>query len=301
MTAEIGAYWTLLKIGKSVWDFCHKRLNPTRRWFCQKLRHPISIAILDGRITEEPARHPCERSWTDLKVQDWDNATREQTRINPKLIPATAIANSHHTMIINPFGDNYPEEDPCTCKTFGAIRDYINNGGIFVITCGAFWSSQDTMTSSKADWAMKQLVNGIQKTRDSLITQRLGIQITADTITRGDRCVPEIESPPFNIYQPVKSLEKFGDLLQGIASAKRFRSVIENESYIVPVVQIKDTKYYPVAIIRRGKGAIIHFGFSIQRPNDPEFKVLESNEFKIIIRFLKSAISKKFKNVPFLN
>ena len=49
-----------------------------------------------------------------------------------------------YQVVVNPFGETYPEEDTYTYKSFETICDYVFSGGIYVNVAGIpFWYCHD--------------------------------------------------------------------------------------------------------------------------------------------------------------
>jgi len=70
----------------------------------------------------------------------WDFAIKKNITKRTELITTSQISNSY-SIIINPFGDSFPEQDINLHKTFYSMCEYVKNGGIFVVTGGAFFFS----------------------------------------------------------------------------------------------------------------------------------------------------------------
>ena len=98
-----------------------------------------TIAVLDGRIDERDQSYHIPNNIRYLP-QNWkDQLEVENLRVD--LIPVSKISKKY-SMIINPFGSYYIEEDFTNLKSLNKIKDFIHEGGIFVNTWNiAFWES----------------------------------------------------------------------------------------------------------------------------------------------------------------
>ncbi|KKK74291.1 hypothetical protein LCGC14_2885250, partial [marine sediment metagenome] len=87
-----------------------------------------SIAILNGNIISPLREYKCERSCTNVTGSMWfselKDALKDKTLKKIKMIPALEISRKF-SIIINPFGDNFPEEDLKLHKTFYRICEYV--------------------------------------------------------------------------------------------------------------------------------------------------------------------------------
>lgn len=115
------------------------------------------IGILNGSIVSPVREFKCERSWTNVTTSIWLSELRKALRTNRlkrlRLIPVSGI-DSSYSMIINPFGDNFPEEDVKLHKTFYRICDYVKNGGLYICTGGAFWTHQNCVANHTCEWVL---------------------------------------------------------------------------------------------------------------------------------------------------
>jgi hypothetical protein len=58
--------------------------------------------------------------------------------------------SSRYAVIVNPYGEGYPEQDAVTLRTFSSIEDYVYNGGIFVSIGGyPFYWALDVASGDK--------------------------------------------------------------------------------------------------------------------------------------------------------
>jgi len=104
-----------------------------------------AVGILDGRINEnQPSTNiPLPKPYI-FSSEDWFNKLKEE-QINVELIPVSKISNNY-SVVINPFGATYLEEDIANLCTLKKVKKYINDGGIFInIGDLAFWRSWNSL------------------------------------------------------------------------------------------------------------------------------------------------------------
>jgi hypothetical protein len=255
-----------------------------------KRKYLVKVAILNGAIFKSEKEHKCVRSWIEITPEMWRKAIQPLFPYFEKSwmrslysIPVSDI-NDSWSIIINPFGDNFPEKDQRLHETFYKVCSYISNGGIFIVTGGAFFKHQNPIISNKEELFLTHIINGMQDLETSPLFQEFGVRMTGDIFTTNGQLV---SSEPINVLveQNEKDVERFGDILQGINSLNRFRSTSGGSSNYLPVVRQIGESNYPIAIIPYGKGALIHIGLHITSEN--------SNEFKVVTRMLTRIIQNK--------
>lgn len=111
----------------------HKRLSG--------LKKP-KVLILDGTFgtgDEIPPRPV----FTDYAPQEWESSLRQTT--NWKVETGALSSLKNFQIVINPFGEVYPEDNASNFSSFHQICDYVFNGGIFVNVAGIpFFYYHDT-------------------------------------------------------------------------------------------------------------------------------------------------------------
>ena len=101
-----------------------------------RFRFPRKICILSGSLRKNDV--PCPIEHRGYTPQQWFQFLQEQGQgdaYSANLIVPNDIDDSF-AVIINPFGEAYPEEDLARRTTFHRIRKFINKGGLFVNTSG---------------------------------------------------------------------------------------------------------------------------------------------------------------------
>jgi hypothetical protein len=123
--------------------------EPVKRLFVRLKFHNPKIGIIDGRIDEKQSFDRIGYS-KDYIFLAWDWQDKLNTLgIETELIPATEKFEKY-SMVINPFGGVYIEEDIGNLKTLSRIKKYIDNGGIFINGSDlAFWKPWDSKDNSE--------------------------------------------------------------------------------------------------------------------------------------------------------
>jgi len=108
-------------------------------------------------------------SWPDIAVLKEEGAIPHLSDFGPskwlesivdlkfrvRCIGVAGISN-YYPVLVNPYGEAYPEENAYLKTTFGRIEDYVYNGGIFVSVGGfPFFYALDKKSGNKVPLASK--------------------------------------------------------------------------------------------------------------------------------------------------
>ena len=111
------------------------------------------IGVLNGYTQGDPLReYKCIPVNAGVPSEGWLNALRGAESLKSyrfrriHSISASQIDTSYK-IVINPFGENFPEEDIDLHTTFNRIRSYVNSEGIFVNSAAAFYHNQNTASN----------------------------------------------------------------------------------------------------------------------------------------------------------
>lgn len=266
-------YYLILPLLKIIWS---KVAKLYRAYFPK-------IGILNGNIYSPLREHKCERGCTNVTPSMWDFALRKNKIKYSELITTAQISNAF-SIIINPFGDIFPEQDTKLHKTFYSICEFVKNGGIFIVTGGAFFSHQNTIHSSQHQWVLTKTTEGIQSVRDSFLFFEFGIQTTGDEFANGK---PIFQEPiEVEIYQKSEDQYHTGEIdIPKII--KRFRAAMPATSDYIPFVREKGDKSFPIIAVHYGKGYLIHAGLFLESET--------SNEFMLLVKIIANLIEHRFR------
>lgn len=248
------------------------------------------IGILSGNIVGPVREYKCQRAHTKITSTIWfsklDESLKSIKLKRLRMIPTSEIDDSF-SIIINPFGDIFPEENLKLHTTFYKICDYIKNGGIFVCTGGAFWLHQNTQTSASAEWVIVKTKDDKQSLIDSLLFQEFGIIPTGDGFDQSGNLIFQ-EPHEVEIYQNEKDKKIVGDLTTITKKIKRFRATTPSSSDYIPLLRQKDNESLPFIARRYGEGYLLHAGIFIDSDS--------SVEFKLLLEAIKYIVKNKFNN-----
>ena len=116
----------------------------------RRFRKP-RVLILDGRLDRQGMAGAIP-VYTNRRPDDWVQALR---KVNPKwtikLGSVVDVITRRPDIVLNPFGEMYPEEDLSLHTTLTKIRDYVSGGGVYVNVAGyPFWWQYNPVTRVKA-------------------------------------------------------------------------------------------------------------------------------------------------------
>jgi len=276
-------------------------------WLINKLREihyyqifdpPIKIGILSGYVQARKEK-PCSYyphsnyrksvQWMlDLKDVKNDNGFN---LFQVSLTPISNLSNGAFSIIINPFGEAYPELSSAEGVGLKTILSYIQDGGIFVNSGGQpFVYSWDVNTGghnlvtnfipissyveSNYDGAMPVL----SRNESLAIPQEaLVLKIYFDIETEWDH--PEKE-----IVGPIEVEIEFDEILgndKPKTRAKVYRPIRQLSDNVRPLVHCHESlwggRVYPVAAIKFGRGFLIYTGMNLD----------EEREYKILLDIVK--------------
>ena len=237
------------------------------------------IGILNGNINSPVREYKCKRSNICITPSMWEHELNH--KINNKFKQIRFISTSEicytYPILINPFGDNFPEENLKLHTTFYKMCDYVKDGGIIICTGGSFYSHQNPKNSTWFESVFINEVDGKQNLVNTLLFQEFGITTTGDNLS--------YEKQKVNIYQSEEDKKRFGQLIdENIeCSILRFRSVTRETSNYIPLVREVCDNSFPAAIIKYGKGHLVHFGMLIVSVNSQEFRII-TNVVNLLIK-----------------
>ena len=247
----------------------------------QKFQFPIQVAILNGYVEGPNASEtPCASApFTNFSIDDWENFFQgirigSQAKYNVTRIPASEISNKF-ALILNPFGEVYPEKDFQERIVFDIIKNYVADGGLFVTTGGfAFfygWDVNPNVQGNRAKPILDERIFVPVRVRPaeqntfvveqfrvalpfsgSLLWRQLAAQTTGDT---------PLHSGPYEgqVYQTQEDQNIVGNLV-GIGGSDRiqeFRALTSNSTNCLPLLRLRRPGFgevYPIGTIHYGRG-----------------------------------------------
>ena len=250
----------------------------------------IKIGILSGYLSTRNEK-PCSyyphsgyrkaAQWMlDLKnIKHVDNAFN---LFNVSMTPVSHISNSAFSIIINPFGEAYPESGNAEGVGFKTIASYIRDGGVFVNSGGqSFVYSWDVNTESSRllvsfipalSDIQTNYVNGIPVLQ---VKESLRIPSESLLLKRYFGLETEWDDPANNKVGPKETEIEFDNILgqdKPRTKAKVYRPAIKLSQDIIPLAHSSNSNNYPVVAVRFGRGFLIHTGMNLDE--EREYKLL---------------------------
>ena len=274
----------VLKDADWLCDMLHQ-VDMRRRW---KGGKPVKFGVLNGYVENPEREIRCTKYiWTTSKADFWVNYFSNlkdvdgKRKYDVKEIKASEIDNSF-AVILNPFGEAYPEYSADIKPIYNIIRDYIRNGGIFVNTAGFpffyAWivsvgvekpiSEEKLLLPMPAD-EMEGRTFLLQLIRftGTLYYKDFGAITTCDTKAHKGT----VRVKPF---QTTVDKEKFGDLVKGIKEITEFRALKRGVPKCIPIVRaLRDDfgEVYPISALKFGRGFLLVAAMGMT--NDKECKL----------------------------
>ncbi len=248
----------------------------------RKLKKPV-IAILH--------ENNCESERTKFSPNDWYNHFADKG-YKTKYIRANEI-DEKFTLIINPYGEVYPEQDLVNLTTLKRIKDYIELGGIF-INAGGFpfyygWHTQHKKKQvlPKEMQTYKLEPGGILQPiilqgYTSLIDTPLFDYFRVLTTSTPDEVV--------KVSQNQHDKKLAGDLTNSKDDeVVEFRAIREPAPHCFPLLRSCSNKnVYPIACIKSKKGYLISAGINLNSDKGDKFNQTQFEKVtKSAINFIK--------------
>lgn len=242
--------------------------------------HPTLIGILNGYRSDSETEKQCQPARTRYAPNDWLSYFKREDAEDKFLARdiATSQINDNFAVVINPFGEVYPEEDQQESTSFKRIKKYIQNGGIFVNAGGIAFFSTNTPNNVAIE---KEIIVPRQirilgpetevsyqtfkaSLDDTLLKRHFGIGTTIDGVNHSE------------IYQEQDDRAYVGDLLEpesvDTRLVREFRGVSRNRSsapFIPLIRQMKgNEEVYPLAAVPFERGTLILAGMDIQSSSE---------------------------------
>ena len=244
------------------------------------------IGILNGYIYTSQRERRCQPLSINIGAETWHYALHNTLKgMSFKRIRSISISelNDSFSLIINPFGENYPEQDTELHTTFHNIRHFIRKGGIFFCTGTPFFWHQNPITGKDAEWSLVKTVNHFQASTDSLSFTKLGISTTMP--------VNPPEPIQIEVYQKERDIEIAGRIVDEKQKIRRFRAVLTETGGTIPLIREIGDKTYPLCAISYESGYLLQAGVWIENEDDVEFR--------LIIEALANLTKKRFRPLTY--
>ena len=260
-------------------------------WRKTKFSSPIKIGILDGYLDTLKTGKTPTQPFTQYSPQDWFNELSSIEGFDVNWIVATEISDQFD-IILNPFGEVYPEIDKPNLSTLHQIRKFVEDGGIFVNVAGlAFYYAWDgqkedlsgplyqTYKVTRLPGILSRVVlPKASHLRDCSLYKFFGIRTTFF-----DATILSVTEITDNFFEGLANIG-------GFDKVKEFRSTYRSdkkESILIPILKASHkitvsveklkTKYidfdcYPISAVNYGKGYLLLNGMALEKSRPQDFK-----------------------------
>jgi len=247
---------------------------------------------------------------TDFTPEMWLNHLRSNSVSVEKTTDLSM--NENYSILLNPFGELYLEDDTMNLKTFQAIKDYIKKGGVFVNTAGlAFfymWNQKTKiegltgpMLEAYAGDAITKPIMNDPHIMDEPHTYTSSIALQPIVIPDGSSLIDTWLFKNFGIRtslgdeRPLRAegVNSFRDIIEKDLVVHEFRSALRcehPECQLIPIIRSeyvyrptgKKHECYPIAAVKYGLGYLILVGLVLK----------EDKDLSLVVRTIKGVIEK---------
>jgi hypothetical protein len=258
-----------------------------RRWRKKKFMTPVNVGILSGYLTPEEKTNIPNSPYSDFTPEQWFNAISNHKEFNVDWVSASEISRKFD-IIINPFGEEYPEINKPNLLTLRKIVQYVKNGGIFVNVAGlAFYYLWD----GKEEDLSGPLLETYQLNPKNLILERKVFLRASHLLDSSLHKYFGLRTTMFDAtILSVKAVadEFFNQLatVGGESKVKEFRSAFRSEmeeAFLIPILEaeyiIMDAhekkmifSCYPISVTEFGKGYLVLNGMKLEKSRPQDFE-----------------------------
>lgn len=268
----------------------------------QKFMTPIKLGILNGHVDEKDlSEKPCsEYKFSEFKIEDWGKRLSQISQsAKPKFeierIPVSRV-NNEFALIINPFGEVYPEKDIKKRSAFNHLKNYVEDGGVLVNVGGFpfFYAWDVTKGAEVAVVDEKVLIpDTVRLEGGALNVERFKLLLSfagslswreLEVITTGE--TPQMSGVnQLDVYQEENDKAIAGDLVNvgGENKVHEFRAVRRDATKdAIPLLRTKRPDFgevFPIAAISRGFGYLIVGGMHTKTTSEFEKLVTTIDNF----------------------
>ena len=232
----------------------------------RRFRKP-RVLVLDGRLDRQGVAG-AQAAYTTQHPDDWVQALRMP---NPKwtieLGPVLDMTTGRPDIVLNPFGEVYPEEDLSLHTTLTEIRDYVSGGGVYVNVAGyPFWWQYNPITRVKAQSGRWE-----QQPPNLMVLKPL----LADTLLAISSVLPGKPQVVASKQEQVDR-DRFGEIAGagGTRDVKMFRQYPRTVQEMIPLLRTADDKFIVIGAVPYGAGHFIFAGVEIDNTSTAFEKVL---------------------------
>jgi hypothetical protein len=264
--------WVILYLAAFEKAF-HRSLEWINSFIRSKRFDAPRILIMDGTLTQRQSAN-VPLYFTDRRPDDWNRSlTKDNPRCNVDLGPINRLDDNRYDIVLNPFGETFPEDDLTLHTTLGKITDWVFQGGVYVNVAGYpfFWQHNPItkVTTQSGRWQIDVNENS------QLITANLK-PILSDSLL-GISPDMQLEPTIIDTKQEDQDRNRFGEIAGagGSNEVKIFRPYpITSTQSMIPILRTIDNKYIVIGAVPYGAGFFIFCGVMIDKDSKAFEKVL---------------------------
>lgn len=268
-----------------------------RRMMMARYENP-TIQILNGFVGESTNEKKTPLGFTDFDASDWVARFRKEG-LGVSTISVSRIESSEN-VVVNPFGEHYPEESEPNLNTLQKIQKFIIEGGVFINVAGfPFFYSYNTrfepgprITGETEPYFMPVKKNDqtvlipnydpfLASTLNTWLRKNFGI--VCNILGGGLKPAFPVDDPYFKDLVPS----------DGSVQVEEFRSAVKNTKpnvEIMPIIQaytsvkvrigergkeIKEVRFpcYPISVTKIGMGYFVLIGMHLKKSRSQDFEL----------------------------
>ena len=177
------------------------------------------LAILDGYVTGKNEKVCQNYPFTNSTKDFWKKKIEALDKTAGKFEVVSANIESiseEFAVVLNPFGEEYPEIDKKSKTAFNVIKNFVEDGGIYVNTGGfPFFYAWDVKEGKEYPLSEETMI--LPKTIQFKDGVAIGaemqtlLKFTGTLFFKEFDAIPAPNSKPRTVYQEVEDITKFGD------------------------------------------------------------------------------------------
>ncbi len=252
------------------------RIEKKRRW-----KQKIKLGVLNGFVTGIDEQKCTKFPFSINNPDFWETELKylsSKASIEFEISSINAVdINEQFAIILNPFGEEYPEINLRDKSIFFLIKDYVENGGVYINTGGfpffyawdvkAEKDNETPICDKKIIFPEKLKIEGGTFTP---VKMKEYLEFTGTLLFKEFNAISTPESKPRNIFQEKEDVEKFGDLSSNVGMINEFRAMPKNTNAI-PIVRAKDKiseEIYPICALKRNSGYLLLAGMNTDKEKE---------------------------------
>lgn len=273
----------------------------------QQFSRPVRVGVLSGYVEGTKDENPCQDyAWSSFRrAEEWQQDLNSLKVDNEDIFQASIVSVSQiacgdFPVVINPFGETYPERGTGEGEAFATIRELIRNGGIFINAAGNAFTYYWDVRKGERGIVVDSVpaVTGVQLEQHDgkPYVKLLGTHVIrpeALVLWRRFRVTTAWDMPDKNLTGPQKLLldyTGFGcERVVEKYEANLFRPLLaRDDTKIIPFARVDHPSWglvYPLAAVAHGRGFLIPVGLSLK----------EKPEYDLLLKMAKELAAVGFK------